>query len=125
MNNTTPINIQDSNQNPQKNHYESMVFGLEDIDYRNDSDVEFGWYKSGTSLILNLGVMKKAAVIRKNWRDGKYYIGESGFFYFQKDVYDLRFNNKKDAVAKASFYICRWVEKFANAFVTKTNQQKK
>ena len=56
----------------------------------NDSSVYYGWYGGKYELILNLGKMKKAIVIRKLLSEERYVISEGSFFPFSRDIYSSK-----------------------------------
>ena len=64
---------------PEKTQSNSIA--IHDKSHPDYVEPEYGWYQDEADFILNLGSMKKAAVIRISLK-GNYFIGTSSYFPF-------------------------------------------
>lgn len=71
------------------------------------------WVQDGTDFYANLGIMKKAIVVRKFTNDlseknAWYSIGQSSYFPFTHEQYTARFDDPYDACMLAENHIKDW-----------------
>jgi hypothetical protein len=70
---------------------------------------EYGWFRTGTTVYLNLGKMKKAIVIRTTFQSPyKYFISNGSYFPFTDEIYEARFDSKEEAKEVATRYLTDW-----------------
>jgi hypothetical protein len=74
---------------------------------------KFGWYKDGHDVILNLGRMRKALVVRKTLT-GTYMLSEGSYFPLPKRLYDERFNDRDLAMREGTAVILAWLSDMYN-----------
>lgn len=86
----------------------------------NHQKINKNWRRDGSDLILDLGIMKKAIIVRRFTKDGLfsgsniskenvlYGIGQASYFPFTHDQYIARFNNPHDACLLAENHIKDW-----------------
>lgn len=81
------------------------------------------WRQDGSDFIADLGIMKKAIVIRKCATDSSlkntfYVIGQASYFPFTHDQYTARFEDAYDACMLAENHIKDW---FKSLLVSENN----
>ena len=71
--------------------------------------VYYGWRQDNPhDLVLDLGSMKRAVVIRKSIAN-YWFISESSFFPFSKVIYSKKFNTIEDAKSVANSIVLEWL----------------
>lgn len=73
------------------------------------------WRQDGWDFIADLGLMKKAIVVRKfatdlSGKDTYYAIGQASYFPFTHEQYTARFNDPYDACMLAEKHIKDWFD---------------
>lgn len=69
----------------------------------------FGWRESSDYIILDLGTMTNAVVIRNEHLSGYFLISLRSYFSFPDSFYKQRFKSKQEAINYASKYISEWI----------------
>lgn len=78
---------------------------------------KFGWRKDGKYLILDLGTMPTAIVVKREEIGCLYCISLRGYFSFPDDYYKLRFETEYEAVDYACKYMSKWIEELNNHLI--------
>ena len=73
----------------------------------------YGWYKKGKDLYLNLGIIKKAVIIREKLTPSlksRYFVSVGSYFPFTTKIYDKSFETMLDAQKEANQFIGEWLK---------------
>ena len=70
----------------------------------------FGWRETNGYTILDLGTMPNAIVIKKEEQGGRFLISLRSYFSFPNNFYNIRFENKQEAIKKACDYLYEWLQ---------------
>lgn len=71
---------------------------------------EYGWKVQDNQAVLNLGTMKKAAIIYRSMNDHLFFIGHGSYFSFPNEYYTNKYTDIYEAIKAVNTYVSEWIE---------------